>query len=367
MYRPTFVLAGCFSVLFASLDASAQTLITRYNFNGDLLNASTFVDANLVTAPHGTFREGATVAGSVAGTATFGTGVDGVSNGALVLDGVDDWVDLTTAGHPGQQIAGTFSSGPGIVSGTVMAWVRFDQTLEATPRWLIGNVNAADTQSYRFGWNGARLESNASGSNSATNKFTVSDSTASSIWADGQWHHVAAAWNGVGSSGRIYVDGLPVGTAPGASTLSTATPQAAWQFPMSVGARDNGGVLDGFWSGLVDDLRVYRERLSNTQVLAIFNATTVVPDPVDNADFDDDGVVDGSDFLAWQRGLGVGTTLAEGDANDDGAVDAADLAVWTAQFGDGTAPIAAVPEPGAGLLFAVAMGALVLKRRGAST
>jgi hypothetical protein len=361
MHRLTFALAACCSAFFASLGAHAQTLITRYNFDGDLLNASTFVDANMVTAPHGTFREGATVAGSVAGTAAFGIGVDGVANGALVLDGVDDWVDLTTAGHPGQQIAGSASSGPGTVSGTVMAWVRFDQTLDATPRWIMGNVNDANTQSYRFGWNGARLESTASGSNSANNKFTVSDSTANSTWADGQWHHIAAAWNGFGSSGRIYVDGLPVGTPPAGSTFSTATPQAAWEFPMALGARDSGGTLDGFWSGLVDDLRVYRERLNNAQVLAIFNATTVESET--NADFDDDGFVDGNDFLIWQRGVGVGTTLAEGDANGDDAVDAADLAVWTSQFGDGPAPVTAVPEPGAALLVVMAMGTFLFTRR----
>ena len=40
-----------------------------------------------------------------------------------------------------------------------------------------------------------------------------------------------------------------------------------------------------------------------------------------------DGDVDGTDFLAWQRGLGktVGAKLAEGDADRDGDVDAADL------------------------------------------
>ncbi|HMP05728.1 MAG TPA: dockerin type I repeat-containing protein [Lacipirellulaceae bacterium] len=49
---------------------------------------------------------------------------------------------------------------------------------------------------------------------------------------------------------------------------------------------------------------------------------------VDNADFNGDGRVDGADFLIWQRGLGVGTTLAAGDANGDGAVNAADLTIW---------------------------------------
>ena len=51
-------------------------------------------------------------------------------------------------------------------------------------------------------------------------------------------------------------------------------------------------------------------------------------------DFDDDGRVDGADFLAWQRGVGkAAPTLADGDADGDGDVDGADLGVWREQFG----------------------------------
>jgi hypothetical protein len=52
-----------------------------------------------------------------------------------------------------------------------------------------------------------------------------------------------------------------------------------------------------------------------------------------SADFDEDGDVDGRDFLTWQRGFGSGTTLAEGDSDGDGDVDAVDLTNWTNQYG----------------------------------
>jgi arylsulfatase A-like enzyme len=70
-----------------------------------------------------------------------------------------------------------------------------------------------------------------------------------------------------------------------------------------------------------------------------------------NADFDANGVVDGADFLAWQRGFGS-SPPAVGDADGNGTVDGADLAVWKQQFGAGVASAAefagaAVPEPGA--------------------
>jgi hypothetical protein len=52
-------------------------------------------------------------------------------------------------------------------------------------------------------------------------------------------------------------------------------------------------------------------------------------------DFDGDGDVDGSDFLAWQRGLGIssGATRTQGDADADGDVDGQDLAAWRGSFG----------------------------------
>ena len=65
-----------------------------------------------------------------------------------------------------------------------------------------------------------------------------------------------------------------------------------------------------------------------------------------SADFDNDGDVDGRDFLAWQRGYGtaIGATFAQGDADRDGDVDAADLGIWSANFGPLAATLS-VPNP----------------------
>lgn len=64
----------------------------------------------------------------------------------------------------------------------------------------------------------------------------------------------------------------------------------------------------------------------------------------DNADFNNDTLVDGTDFTIWQRGFNNGTTLATGDANSSGSVDAADLTVWQLQYGNSLS-ITAIPEP----------------------
>jgi cytochrome c len=63
-----------------------------------------------------------------------------------------------------------------------------------------------------------------------------------------------------------------------------------------------------------------------------------------SADFDENNLIDGADFLAWQRGVGAtgGAMRGEGDANVDGKVDASDLGIWTGAFGSGGALSAAM-------------------------
>jgi endonuclease/exonuclease/phosphatase family metal-dependent hydrolase len=83
------------------------------------------------------------------------------------------------------------------------------------------------------------------------------------------------------------------------------------------------------------------------------------------ADFDADGIVDGNDFLIWQRGVGQGSSTNQGDGNGDGVVNDGDLELWRSKFGD-TAPRAmATPEPAAVLLLgsAAALCAIHGRRR----
>jgi len=82
-------------------------------------------------------------------------------------------------------------------------------------------------------------------------------------------------------------------------------------------------------------------------------------------DFDQDGVTDGSDFLAWQRGVGMssGAALGEGDGDHNGAVNGDDLTLWQNEFGLALPAAAAVPEPGAVWLAVVGATAALISRR----
>ncbi|MCA9238225.1 MAG: PEP-CTERM sorting domain-containing protein [Planctomycetales bacterium] len=82
-----------------------------------------------------------------------------------------------------------------------------------------------------------------------------------------------------------------------------------------------------------------------------FNNLNLIEVPTAPGDFDEDGDVDGADFLIWQRG---GSPLP-------GSVD--DLQAWQANFGTTAPLIAAAPEPGAiGLILLAGLFALRLRR-----
>lgn len=130
----------------------------------------------------------------------------------------------------------------------------------------------------------------------------------------------------------------------------------AWQRGVNLQVLPGVGDGDGNQSATVDgtDLGIWEGDYG------------LVAAPPITADFDQDGDVDGADHLAWQRGFGNGTTLAEGDSDASMSVDGADHANWESMFGDGVGPLAtasAVPEPGSAVLLIFALGLVLVRRR----
>lgn len=126
---------------------------------------------------------------------------------------------------------------------------------------------------------------------------------------------------------------------------------------LTVGPRLPNG--DWLLLGVVDDGGSSDFLSSNTIVAFTASPTTPIPFAADSADFDDDGDVDGVDYLAWQRGMDVPTLAGavHGDANHDGQVTGADLAIWQNQYAASTsASTQAVPEPTSAGLLLVAIG-----------
>lgn len=81
-----------------------------------------------------------------------------------------------------------------------------------------------------------------------------------------------------------------------------------------------------------------------------------------DADFDEDGAVDGDDLGIWKGAFG---TTASGDADGDGDSDGGDFLVWQRQVGQTPAigATGAVPEPGSVALTAIGLMAVAASRR----
>jgi hypothetical protein len=89
----------------------------------------------------------------------------------------------------------------------------------------------------------------------------------------------------------------------------------------------------------------------------------------DDADFNNDGVVDAADYVLWRKfenTTGTGTQPT-GDANGDTNVDNLDYNIWKQQFGDTSGPGGGaggqVPEPATAVMLSFA-ALFALHRRG---
>jgi GH25 family lysozyme M1 (1,4-beta-N-acetylmuramidase) len=136
---------------------------------------------------------------------------------------------------------------------------------------------------------------------------------------------------------------------PPASAYGIWSDWAFWQYSDSGSVSGISGAVDlDVFEGTIDEL---------------YEFVAVPQSPT--ADFDNDGDVDGRDFLRWQRGFGItsGATRAQGDANYNGAVTALDLAVWQNSYSAPLAAVTAIPEPGSSLLVAVCLAAILPTRR----
>jgi len=117
-------------------------------------------------------------------------------------------------------------------------------------------------------------------------------------------------------------------------TVGPRLPSGDW---VLLGVVDNGDPLSG-----------------NTLVSLRAAPAAAIPFDADTGDFDQDGDVDGADFLAWQRGFGIATLtgLNDGDGNQSGTVTAADFAIWKNQLGISLpTDLQSVPEPTSFALF----------------
>ncbi len=86
-------------------------------------------------------------------------------------------------------------------------------------------------------------------------------SSATSV-TDGQWHQIAVTW-GLDNQLSIFVDGAP------AEASRVSAPIVHRDAPMVIGGVlgvDVAGVVQGYYNGWIDDLQLYRRRLSDSEL-----------------------------------------------------------------------------------------------------
>jgi hypothetical protein len=111
-------------------------------------------------------------------------------------------------------------------------------------------------------------------------------------------------------------------------------------------------------TGLIESLTIGGMELSvdDLSITAPVTAPSI-------ADFNGDHMVDGADYLRWQRHFGASNaTHDKGDADGDLDVDRSDLVAWRYHFGGSAASVVElvrpIPEPSAAMLGVVAIAAL---------
>jgi hypothetical protein len=170
---------------------------------------------------------------------------DDKKDGGLAFDGIDDYVSTDFVLNP---LDGAFS---------VFAWIK-----DGAP----GNVIISQTDGAGIGeiWLGAeavsgklmtRLVAPPAGRN--VPQPLVSES----VITDGQWHHVGFVWDGAYRS--LYMDGVEI-----AKDATAQKPLKSATGGLYIGAGKN---LEAgtFFSGLIDDVRIYNVALSAKKIEAL--------------------------------------------------------------------------------------------------
>ena len=152
-----------------------------------------------------------------------------------------------------------------------------------------------------------------------------------------EWHEVHVEVTDIGGANGVGVLSLTVdGVTNSFDMTDPLATSAGWASQAVIGRMVASNIRH--FDGALDEIRI---------------ATDPLVIPGIPGDFDDDGDVDGNDFLVWQQGFG-----------DE--FDAGDLTEWQSHFGEGgnvTAAASAVPEPAAAMLMLLGLGWFAVARR----
>ena len=179
---------------------------------------------------------------------------DGTRGYVVNLDGTGDYVSLGTGAwtNPGNHA-------------TIAAWVKVT-TFDAAYQTVVAKGNAT----YRLHRNNTTNSMAAHMNNTSSSYKAIYGSTSVN---DGGWHHTAMTYDG--STMKLYVDGQSDGTV----ALSTLYTNSA---NLCIGRNVDQTTRD--WEGRIDDVRLYDNALTETEIRALAGWTCTISGTVGSLD-----------------------------------------------------------------------------------
>ncbi|HEY8937840.1 MAG TPA: LamG-like jellyroll fold domain-containing protein, partial [Cyclobacteriaceae bacterium] len=179
--------------------------------------------------------------GTLTGSPTFSTTAK-EGGYALVTNGTSQYVDL---GNPSLFPSGTAAR-------TISAWAMTNSVSGSRSIFAYGTNSTS--KAMVIGQNGTSLIGGAFASNL----------TVTSFWATGVWHHICLTYDG--TTAKLYADGSLV-----------ASQAMSWSLTLAKAYIGRGVNSSDYWSGSIDDVRIYNTALTATQVQTIATAPPAVP------------------------------------------------------------------------------------------
>jgi hypothetical protein len=185
-------------------------------------------------------------------------GADGVQDGALSLDGTDDYA--TTSPHLNNQRGYT-----------ITAWAKLSGTTPPDHAAIVAGQEGQTKPgvelyySSTYGWSFDNYTSD-----DANGTVVRSAQGDTSHVVPGEWTQLTGTYDPVADQLQLYVNGAPVG-----APTSFSHPFYAGG-PFQVGAGFGSGVVKNFFGGEIDDVRLYDRTLTAPEVAALYTVRAAV-------------------------------------------------------------------------------------------
>lgn len=236
---------------FATYDNSATSsfemnIVSRWTMNDDAANTIVLDDI-------GTSTGTSSVSNTDVLHVTSGNPPD--LNGALSFDGTGDYISMSEDATTAMEAAGKF---------TVAAWVFNTDDTPVTNDRTIAASWGSGVSSWLF-----NIDTDINPEEYALNLFDDPGNfvvTGSGGFAVDEWQHVAVTYDG--SNLKMYVDGNLTGSAAGSWNPAGSSDTI-------IGSRTGTG---HFWTGSLDEVRIYDVPLDATQILDLYNNGTGTQD-----------------------------------------------------------------------------------------